>query len=128
MSPEHEKLFSLLCTIQAITVNIRVMNYALNRLAALAAIHVTTKLVYAEVGQQSRISLRVRCAVERIIEVSEHTSVMNADEVIKQVAAAAEWGAGKAPMLLQVPATTWQEQCTGRARLALRKEFKSLNF
>lgn len=123
MTPEHEKIFSLLCVIE------RMGNAARRQppdklLLTCYKIHAQVRDVMREVGPQAKMTLRVRSAAEQIIVASMSGLAANDPyKAIELVLAAAVWGTGKSKLLRAVTDQTWREQCAGRATLALRRDY-----
>lgn len=123
MSPEHEKLFALLCVIG------RVAGHAHghNGRQILWRIHRIAVGGLATLGAKARVTLRVRTALEEIVEhTSKYQIIDNPEYVAAQVLKAVAWGAGKSKLLTSVTDHTWREQCAGRATLTLRRDFPEL--
>lgn len=126
MSPEHEKLFSLLCVIERMANATRRQNHD-QLLLTLYKIHVAAYGAL-EAGHGAKVSLRVRTALEGIVEFSTAGLAHNDPyKALEAVLAAAVWGSGKSKLLTAVSDRTWREQCAGRATLALRRDYPELS-
>lgn len=128
MSPEHEKLFSILCVLTRAGTARRKNSDQL--LLALYHIHQQACFALTDVGTHARVSLRVRSAMEQIVTCTTDGLVQNAPyKALDNVLAAAVWGAGKSKLLTAVSDKTWMEQCAGRAQLAIRRgDYPGLTF
>lgn len=123
MSPEHEKLLSLLCVFHRVAQRARGHDpVTLHR--TVTHIHVLARDTLYHCGPQPKVSLRVRIAMEEIIACTMGPD--DNDRALARVERAANWGSGKSKLLTSVTDNTWLEQCAGRAQLALRRDYPEL--
>lgn len=124
VSPEHEKLFSLLAVLLRVvpparrrdTYNLRVI---LDKIQGLL------RRTVLENGARPRVSLRVRTAVEAIDARLDITD--DPYQAIEFVQRAALFGTKKSRLLTTVTDKTWQEQIAGRAQLSIRRDWPELD-
>lgn len=128
LSPQHEKLFSLLCVLERVATTARLRTPDLV-MEALDRLHSQACLAMTDVGTHAKVSLRVRIAMEAIIARTTFNIVRHDPySALDFVRSAAKWGSGKSKLLTAVTDQTWREQCAGRAQLALRREYPGLIF
>lgn len=120
MTPEHEKLFSLLAVFMRVASHARrsdlpVLCETLDKLKMFAC------RALDDVGPRARVTLRTRTAVEAIVE--RLLDARDPYQAIEFVQRAAEYGTGKSRLLDTVTDKTWREQIAGRAQLAIKRDW-----